>query len=96
VLFQIFELHVKDFDLETCKKAAMYLKKLSWVRLSTLVKQGQEFDVENAVKCMQAFINNGKLRSVSFKISTEDSGVEDTKRWRQKRLQHPEIKNGQK
>jgi len=74
----------------------MYLKKLWSVHLSTLIKQGQEFDVDNAVKCMQAFINNGKLRSASFTISTDDTDFEDVKLWRQKLLQHPEVKKWSK
>jgi len=94
--FQIFELNVNCFDLETCQKAAIYLKKLTSVRLRTLVNEGQEFDVENAVECLKAFINNGKLRWVSFKISTENTSFEDAQLWRQKLMQHPDIKKWSK
>jgi len=88
---------VKDFDWETCQKAAMFLKKLSSVRLSTMVMGDQEeFDFENAVKCLQAFVNNGKLRSASFKITKAGARFEDAKLWRQKLMQHPQVKKWSK
>jgi len=82
--------------LETCQKAAMRLKKLSSVCLESKPGKGHEFDVEGVVECMRLFINNGKLRSVSFKIDTDDTGFENAQLWRQKLMQHPEVKKWSK
>jgi len=87
---------VRDFDLETCQKAAIYLRNLSSVRLSTFVEEGQDFDVQNAVECMRAFINNGKLRSATFKIFSKDEHFERGKPWRQKLMHHLEVKKWSK
>jgi len=87
---------VNNFELETCQKAATYLKKLSSVRFSSVVKQGQDFDVENAVQCMLAFLNTGKLRSVSLKISAEGTDFKMPQLWRENLRQHPEVKKWSK
>jgi len=88
-MFQIFALHVENFDLEKCEKAATYLKNLTSVRLSTV--KNQEFDVENAVGCMQAFVDNGKLRSASFRIDTRCASRENSKLWRRQLMRHSTV-----
>jgi len=87
---------MKDFDLETCQKAATCLEKLSSVCLKTELKRGQDFDVENAVQCMLAFLSTGKLRSATFQIASEDPDYERVKFWRPMLLQHPKVKKWSK
>jgi len=74
----------------------MRLKKLSSACLESKPGKGQEFDVEDVVECMRSFINNGNLRSASFKIDTDDTGFENAQLLRQKLMQHPEVKKWSK
>jgi len=87
--FQIVELDMDKCDLEKCEMAATYLKNLTSVRLTTV--KMQEFDVENAVGCMQAFFSNGKLRAASFRIDRNYASRENSKLWRRQLMRHPTV-----
>jgi len=87
---------MKDFDLEMCQIAAIHLKKLSSVCLSIELRKCEKFHVGNSIECMQAFINNGKLRSATFKISSGDADFERVKLWRQMLMQRSEVKKWSK
>jgi len=52
--------------------------------------------VEYAVTCLQLFIKYAKLRSATFKISSENANFEIPKLWRQKLLHNLKIKEWSK
>jgi len=95
-VFQIREMETEHLDSDMCQLAAMCLKNLSSIRFSSSHSQAREFDVENAVKCLEGLTSNGKLRSVSFEISTSEADLGSARITSQKLLLHPSVKNWSK
>jgi len=69
----------------------MRLKNVSSVCLNTMLQEDQQFDVENAVECLKAFVSNGKLTRATFKIFSKGEDFERGKRWRQRLMHHLEV-----
>jgi len=88
--FQVRELILRGTDWRSFQKVVSHFSNVSAIRLETDLDEHHARRVKTIVQCIHAFISGGKLRSAT--VSFSGKNLEQLKLWRQKLLQHPDVK----